>query len=112
MTDIEVRTYEIERSTTPTRWVYTAATWDPATGLRLTNEVDYEADETGPAAETEAVYRVGLDRIDELLASLPQPFGSMPVLLEWASTSPLNALVLTRALGALEPSVMVYHRLS
>ncbi len=112
MVDAEARTYVIEHSTTPTRWAYTTATWSPTTGLHVSEEVDYEGDETGPKAESEAKYHVPPDRVAELLAGVSQPFDSVPALLVWSSDAGDGGTALLRALGAMTPSVMVFHRFS
>jgi hypothetical protein len=112
MTDTEARTYVIEHSTIPTRWAYTTATWSPTTGLHVSEEVDYEGDESGPKAESEAKYQVPPERVPELLAAVPEPFDSVPALLVWASASSVRAATLLRALDRMAPPVMVFHRLS
>jgi len=101
----------IEHVTTPTRRYYTKATWDPASHLEVCREIDYEADETGPEAESEVIYRVPLDRIDELLAASRTDATSVDELLAWARESSDNALLFDRALSSLEPSTIVFSRL-
>jgi hypothetical protein len=101
----------IEHVTTPTRRYYMKATWDPTSHLEVCREVDYEADETGPEAESEVIYHVPVDRIAELVAAAPIEAASVDELLAWARESSDNATLLDRALSTLDPTTVVFSRL-